>query len=401
MAPVIGPALFLLIMWLVFQTTTTLASPLQRWLSTAISGPISHGVSALMNLIGSGGTWVEGFLINGVIAGVGIVLTFVPLLTMIFLFLAVLESSGYLARVAVMTDRVMARLGLPGHAFLPLVVGFGCNVPALIATRNLTNRKQRLMTIMLIPLTACSARLTVFAMMGSMFFGRWAGTVVFAMYLASLVFVVVCGLVLRKTLWRAVGTSVVIFDLPAYRIPPWRSIWATTWDRLSDFLKTAGGIVVGAVILVWLFQAIPVGPGTFGHVEVGDSLYAWLASSVAPLFSPAGFGTWEIVAALVVGLVAKEAVISSWAQTFGAQGVDLGDIGEHLQATLEISSGGHAYAAILAFMVYLLAYTPCVATFATQVREIGWKWSAVGMIFQLVVASLAAIAVFQVLRLIL
>ncbi|MCL1907162.1 MAG: ferrous iron transporter B [Propionibacteriaceae bacterium] len=401
LAPVFGPLFFLVVMWLVFQLTTTLASPLQKWLSTLLTGPVAGGTSALMNTIGLGGTWMEGLVVDGLIAGVGMVLTFLPMMTMMFLLLAGLEHSGYLARAAVLTDRVMGILGLPGQAFLPLVVGFGCNVPALMATRDLPQRHQRLMTALLIPFTACSARLTVFIMLGSMFFGRWAGTVVFGMYLVSLGYVVLAGLLMRKTLWRTIGEQPLVFDLPAYQIPRFQPIWFIAWARIKDFLQTAGGIIVAAVIGVWFLQAIPVHGGSFGHVEVTDSLYGWSASLVAPLFSPAGFGNWEAVAALVVGLVAKEAVISSWAQTYGVLGVDLSVLGDHIWMTFEVSSGGHAIAAIVAFMVYLLAYTPCVATFATQVRQVGWKWTAVGMAIQLVMASIAAIVTFQFLRLIL
>ena len=402
LAPVIGPLLFLGVMWIVFQITTSVAAPLQDWLGDFFAGPVSQGASWLINAIGLGQTWVEGLVVNGLIAGVGMLLTFVPLMTLMFILLALLEDSGYLARAAVLTDRVMGSLGLPGRAFLPLVVGFGCNVPAISATRVLSTPKQRLLTVLLIPFTACTARLTVFVMLGTVFFGRWAGTAVFVMYLVSILLVILGGLALRSTLWRRMPSEPLVIDLPPYQTPTWRLTLSVTWVRLRGFLETAGGIIVAAVILVWLFQAIPVNGGTFGQIEVADSLYAWLAQSVAPLFRPAGFGNWETVSALVVGFVAKEAVISSWGQTYGLANLEnMSLLGDHIRMTFEISSGGHPIAAIIAFMVYFLAYTPCVATLAAQVREVGWKWTCFGIILQLATATVISIIVFQVLRLIL
>ncbi|MCL2784272.1 MAG: ferrous iron transporter B, partial [Propionibacteriaceae bacterium] len=314
--------------------------------------------------------------------------------------LAILEDSGYLARAAVLTDRVMGTLGLPGQAFLPLVVGFGCNVPAIAATRVLSTKRHRLLTVLLIPYTACSARLTVFVMLGTVFFGNWAGTAVFVMYLVSILLVILGGLVLRSTLVRTMGREPLVIDLPAYQVPTLRLTWSVTWVRLKGFLQNAGGIIVVAVILIWAIQAIPMDGSAFGHVDVENSLYAWMARTVAPMFNPAGFGSWETVAALVVGFVAKEAVISSWGQTYGIANLDdISILGDHIRTAFEISSGGHTMAAVAAFMVYLLAYTPCVATLAAQRREVGWKWTGVGMALQLAVATAMAIAVFQLGRL--
>jgi len=401
LAPVLGPLVFLAVMWAVFQVTTAVATPLQNLLSGLFAGPVSSGVSWVLSAVGLGNTWVEGLLVHGVVAGVGMLLSFTPLLVLMFILLALLEDSGYLARAAVLTDRVMGLLGLPGQAFLPLIVGFGCNVPAITAARDLPNARQRLLTIMLIPFTACSGRLTVFVMMGTIFFGRWAGTAVFVMYVVSILLVVLAGLIWRRALWRRLGTQPRVVDLPPYRLPGVRQTAASVWARLKDFLRTVSGIIVGMVTLVWLLQAIPSGPGSFGHVGVEDSLFAWLARGVAPLFSPAGFGSWQIVSALAVGFVAKEAIISSWGQTYAAAApADLAAIGGHLRLAFEASTGGHALVGVAAFMVYLLAYTPCAATLASQRRAIGWRWTALGVLVQLAIASLLAILVFQIGRLI-
>lgn len=399
-APVVGPLLFLGVMWVVFQATTTLAAPLQNALGTFVSGPVSSAGGWAVDTLGLGRTPVHGLVVDGVIAGVGMLLTFVPLMALMFLLLAVLEDSGYMARAAVVTDRMMSRLGLPGRAFLPIVVGFGCNVPAVAATRILPNARHRVLTALLVPFTSCSARLTVYVLLATTFFPAHAGTVVFAMYLVSILLVVLVGLGLRATLWRAVGADPLVIDLPPYQRPTLRLSLSVTWLRLQGFLRTASGIIVATVVVVWLLQSIPVGPGSFGDVPVSGSLYAELSQAVSPLLAPAGFGQWEAVSALVVGFVAKEAVISSWAQTYAlaepASSHDPGALGVQLHQTFQVASGGHTGVAVAAFMVFLLAYTPCVATLAAQRRELGMRWTVFGVGLQLVVAWTLAVLVFQV-----
>jgi ferrous iron transport protein B len=399
-APVLGPLLFLGVMWLVFQATTSLAAPLQDALGAFVSGPVSSAGGWLVDTVGLGSTPVRGLVVDGVIAGVGMLLTFVPLMALMFLLLAVLEDSGYLARAAVVTDRMMSRLGLPGRAFLPIVVGFGCNVPAVAATRILPNARHRVLTALLVPFTSCSARLTVYMLLATTFFPAHAGSVVFAMYVVSILLVVVVGLGLRATLWRAVGADPLVIDLPPYQRPTLRLSLSVTWLRLQGFLRTASGIIVATVVVVWLLQSIPVGAGSFGDVPVSGSLYAELSRAVSPLLAPAGFGQWEAVSALLVGFVAKEAVISSWAQTYAlaepASAHDPGALGVQLHQTFAVASGGHTAAAVAAFMVFLLAYTPCVATLSAQRRELGMRWTMFGVGLQLVVAWTLAVLVFQV-----
>ena len=401
MHPVVGPAVFLAVMWVVFQLTTSVAAPLQDALDSLFSGPLSDAAAALLGAVGLGGSWVEGLVVDGLIAGVGMLLTFAPLMALMFVLLAVLEDSGYMARAAVVTDRLMRRIGLPGKAFLPLVVGFGCNVPAIAATRILSNPRQRILTALLVPFTSCSARLTVYVLLGTIFFGTAAGTVVFAMYLVSILFVVGVGFALRRTLWRTMGAEPLVLDLPPYHWPTARLTALVAWDRLRGFLRTASGIIVATVCAVWLLQAIPARPGeTFGAVGVQDSAYGVAAQAVAPVFAPAGFGQWQTASALVVGFVAKEAVISSWAQTYAVEdpeaGGDTQGLSREIRAAFEQSSGGHTLPAVWAFLVFLLAYTPCVATLAAQRREIGLGWTVFGVGVQLVAAWVMAVLVFQV-----
>ena len=402
-APILGPALFLALMWLVFQITTSVAAPLQDALDAWVAGPISAAASWLMSAIGLGGTWVEGFVVDGLIAGVGMLLTFVPLMALMFVLLGILEDSGYMARAAVVTDRLMRRIGLPGRAFLPLIVGFGCNVPAISGTRVLSDSRQRLLTTLLVPFTSCTARLTVYVLVAATFFGAAAGTVVFGMYVLSILLVVLVGLLLRRTLIKRIGNDPLVIDLPAYHVPGARVVASVSWIRLQGFLRTAGGIIVVTVAAVWLLSSIPVnGNGSFADTPVEDSAYAAIAESAAPAFAPAGFGDWHATSALITGFVAKEAVVSSWAQTYALEEpeelTEPGSLGDQLMADFTRTSGGHPEAAALAFLVFLLAYTPCVATLAAQKREIGLRWTVIGVGMQLAVAWVLAVVTFQVLR---
>lgn len=403
--PVLGPILFLAVMWAVFFITTTVAGPLQDGLEAFITGPVSAAARSLLP-----DHWlVSGLLVDGLIGGVGMVLTFAPLLALMFLCLAVLEDSGYMARAAVVTDRVMRAIGLPGKAFIPIVVGYGCNVPAISATRVLGDVRHRILTCLLIPFTSCSARLIVFMMLAQVFFPGHAGSAVFAMYLLSIALVVLVGLALRRTVWRAMPSEALVIDLPAYQLPTLKLTVSVMWVRLKGFLHTAGGIIVATVVVIWLLMSIPV---TGGHsfneeaVPPQDSAYGAVSKAMSPVFAPAGFDSWSLTGPLVTGFVAKETLISTWAQTYAVEDVTddapeaqaESPLASHIRADFDAASGGHGLAAVWAYMVFLLAYTPCVATVAAQRREIGWKWTLIGFALQLATAWILAVGVFQVLK---
>ena len=403
--PVLGPILFLAVMWAVFFITTTVAGPLQDGLEAFITGPVSAAARSILP-----DNWlITGLLVDGLIGGVGMVLTFAPLLALMFLCLAVLEDSGYMARAAVVTDRVMRAIGLPGKAFIPIVVGYGCNVPAISATRVLGDVRHRILTCLLIPFTSCSARLIVFMMLAQVFFPAHAGSAVFAMYVLSIALVVLVGLALRRTVWRAMPAEALVIDLPAYQLPTFRLTISVMWVRLKGFLHTAGGIIVATVVVIWLLMSIPV---TGGHsfneeaVPPQDSAYGAVAQAMSPVFAPAGFGSWSLTGPLVTGFVAKETLISTWAQTYAVEDVTddapeeqaESPLASHIRADFDAASGGHGLAAVWAYMVFLLAYTPCVATVAAQRREIGWKWTLIGFALQLGSAWILAVGVFQVLK---
>ncbi|AZA08645.1 ferrous iron transport protein B [Corynebacterium pseudopelargi] len=407
--PVFGPLLFLACMWLVFQITTTVAAPLQDSLESFFSGPVSDAARSFLETIGLSQPFFTGLIVDGLIGGVGMVLTFAPLMALMFLILAVLEDSGYMSRAAVVTDRLMKAIGLPGKAFIPLIVGFGCNVPAISATRVLGQPRQRLLTALLIPFTSCSARLTVYVMLATTFFPDHAGSVVFAMYVISIALVILVGLGMKHTLWRRMGTEPLVIDLPVYQLPGLRLAFSVMWVRLKGFLHTAGGIIVATVTVVFLLQSTPM-VGGYGFADEDlppqDSVYGRVSETIAPVFEPAGFGSWSISGTLLTGFVAKEAVISSWAQTYQLEDVTDEDPNEQASSPLaqavrqdfKEASGGHTIAAVWAFMIFLLSYTPCVATLAAQKREIGTKWMLFGMVIQLTSAWILAVATFHLLK---
>ncbi|MFD8949161.1 ferrous iron transport protein B [Streptomyces xanthophaeus] len=395
-----GIPFFLAVMWGVFQATTTLAKPLQDGLGALVGGPVSGGAERLLDAAHAPG-WLTGLLVDGLINGVGQLLTFVPLMVIMFALLALLEDSGYFARAAFVADRLMRTLRLPGRAFLPLVVGFGCNVPAFAGTRILSRRSHRLLVGLLIPYTSCTARLAVYVMIAGVFFGSSSGTVVFLLYVASVLLVVGMGLLLRPLLFPRMREEPLVLELPPYRLPTLRVTGVQVRRRLGAFLRTAGGIIVVTAAGVWLLMVVPAGAAAgagFGRVGVEQSAFGRITEAAAPVMAPAGFGDWHATAALGTGLIAKEGVVSTLAQTYSAEEDGGPRLRASLHATFEGSSGGHPEAAALAFLVFVLAYTPCMATVAAQRAEIGTRLTLIGLGVQLAAAWLLATGVFQIAR---
>ncbi len=398
--PWFGVPVFLAVMWAMFQLATTVAGPLIDGVDGLVNGTLADWVRGWL----PGPSWLEGLLVDGVLAGVGTVLSFAPLMAIVFLALAVLEDSGYLARAAFVADRAMRAIGLDGRAMLPLVVGFGCNLPALSATRTLPNARSRLLTGLLVPYTSCPARLTVYILLSGIFFPDQAGTAIFAMYVASIALVVLGGLALRRTLFRDLHREPLVLALPAYQRPRIRALLLSAWSRVASFVTKAGTIIIGTLTVVWLLMAVPVaGQHTIGDVPVQDSAYGRAAEAIAPVFAPAGFDDWHMSAALATGFVAKEVVVGSFAQSYAVDEPDdpsqAGDLGARIRSTFEATSDGHAAAAALAFMVFVLAYTPCLATVGEQRRLFGWRWTLGAVGVQIALAWVLAVAVFQVGRL--
>lgn len=411
--PVIGVLVFLAVLFVVFQATTTLASPMQDWIDVTFRGWCTDGLDLLLGLFGpsvSGG-WLRSLLVDGLLDGVVTVLTFIPVMGIMFLLLSILEDSGYMARAAFVMDRAMRALGLDGRAFLPIIVGFGCNLPALAATRTLSDSRQRVLTGMLVPFAACSARLSVFLVLAHAFFPKYAGLVVFLMYVASVMVILLVGVLLRHTMFRGLEPEPLMLALPAYQCPRALQLARSVLLRLWGFIRGASVIIISMITALWLLQGIPVtaNAGGFAHVDdVHDSAYGVLADAVAPVFAPAGFDDWHASAALITGFVAKEVVVGSMSQSYHADESDdaasqqagEGTLGQKLRASFDQSSHGHGKAAAIAFLLFTLAYTPCLATVAEMRRQFGTKVAARSVLLSLAVAYVIAIIAFQTLRLI-
>lgn len=411
--PVLGIVAFLAILFLVFQATTTLAAPIQDWFDVSLRAWCTEGLDRLFGLFGPNATdsWLYSLLTDGVLDGVITVLTFIPTMGIMFLMLSILEDSGYMARAAFVMDRAMRALGLDGRAFLPIIIGFGCNLPALAATRTLQDSRQRVLTGMLIPFAACSARLSVFLVLAHAFFPKYAGIVVFLMYVASITIILLIGVLLRHTMFRGLKPEPLMLALPAYQCPRALQLIRSVLIRLWQFIRGASVIIISMIMALWLLQGIPMtaNAGGFAHVDdVHDSAYGVLADTISPVFAPAGFDDWHASAALVTGFVAKEVVIGSMSQSYHADESDdanvqrngEGMLGQKMRDSFDRSSHGHGKAAAIAFLLFTLAYTPCLATVAEMRRQFGTKIAARSVCLSLLTAYALAVVTFQVLRLV-
>lgn len=397
----LGIPIFLVVMWVVFKLTIDVSAPLLAALDNFISGPLTQGVQVVLGGIGLADTWLEGLVVDGILAGVGGLLAFVPVLFALYVVLAVLEDSGYMARAAFVMDGLMMKMGLPGKSFLPMMVGFGCTVPAIYATRTLENEKDRLLTALLVPFMSCGARLPVYVLFAAIFFPTRAGWVVFSLYLLGVLVAILLGFVLRKSLFDNKEQTPLLMELPPYRFPDLKSVGQQTWNRMSGFLKNAASLILAASMVLWLLMAIPAGSsaGRFGAVDNDQSLFARISGLVAPALKPLGFGTWEAGSALITGFVAKELVVTSLAQTYQAPAASTTDpAGDHRQSIYQsFTTTGNGYPALagLAFMIFVLLYTPCIATVSAIRQEFGTRWMWRSIVGQLAIAWLAAFLVFQ------
>lgn len=411
--PVFGIVMFLTVMYLVFQATTTLAGPMQDWFDVTVRGWLAAMVDTVFSWFGPAAStgWAHALVVDGVLDGVVTVLTFIPPMGIMFLLLSLLEDSGYLARAAFVMDRAMRTIGLDGRAFLPIIVGFGCNLPALAATRTLPDSRQRVLTGMLIPFSSCSARLSVYLVLAYAFFRAHAGSVVFLMYVLSVAVILLVGLLLRHTKFRGLKPEPFAMSLPPYQCPRLVMLIRSVLGRLWGFVRGASSVIVTMIVALWVLQGIPATPGagSFGQVEdVHDSLYGVVADAVAPVFTPAGFGDWHASAALITGFVAKEVVVGSMSQSYNVAGGDdateqrqgEGTLGARLSESFDASSGGHGRAAAAAFLLFVLAYTPCLATVAELKRQYGFRTMLQTVGLSLTVAYVLAVVAFQLLRLV-
>lgn len=284
---VAGPLLLFTVMYLVFRLVTDVSAPYVDWIDAVLAGTVGPWVAAGLSAVGLGGTWVEHLAVDGIVGGVGDMLAFVPVIVVLYAVLGLLEDSGYLARAAYLTDRAMGPMGLPGKSVLPLVVGFGCNVPALLAARVLDRPRDRLLTALLVPFVSCTARLPVYVLLAAALFPGLEGVVVLALYATSVAAVFAVGVVLRHTLMRGTERAPFVLELPPYRRPSIRTVWTQTRQRSAAFVRKAGTVILAASIAVWFLLAIPVrGDVAFGEVGLDDSLFGAGAEKVGVVFTP-------------------------------------------------------------------------------------------------------------------
>lgn len=443
----LGIPLFLAMMWIVFKITTDVSGPFVDWIDGVMSGPVTGWLVSLLSAIHLDNTWLESLLVDGIIAGIGGVLVFVPVLMSLYLALALLEDSGYMARAAFVMDRLMKMLGLHGKSFVPMIVGFGCTVPALSATRTLDNERDRILTGLLVPFMSCSARLPVYILLATIFFPQHAGLVVFCIYMVGIVTAFVLGIVLKHTLFKQKQQDPFIIEMTSYRMPTFKNVWSYMWERTTSFIRNVWSLIMAASIVIWFLSAIPTqGTGSFARVDLHQSAFASTAGALTPIFTPLGFGSWETSGAMVSGLVAKEMIVSTMSQIYGVQsdeteeiegipeqsslphdlwfivtsfgeattdsikalpmivGINLfaaedeapdSDLERAVRESFEQSSGGHSALAALACMIFVLLYTPCMATIAAERKELGARWMWFSIVGQFALAWGIAFVVFQ------
>ena len=425
----LGLPIFFAVMYIIFRLVIDVSSPFLHWTDALINGPVAHWLSLLLDLLRVP-AWIHSVLIDGIVAGVGGVLVFVPGLLILYFFLALLEDSGYMSRAAFVMDRFMRIVGLHGKSFIPMILGFGCAVPAIYATRTIASRRDRVLTALLVPLMSCSARLPVYVVFGLAFFGTRAGTVIWAMYALGIVVAMIAGMVFTQTILKPDVSSAFVLELPPYRQPALKSVLIHMWENTREFVRKAGTTILSASIVMWILLNLP-----WGVVNQRDSYFGKFSAAIAPVFIPLGFGNWETGGALVSGFMAKEIVVSTMSQIYLGDGqttavepvmfreeitsigtgfvdagissgkillsilpgVDLTDKssqGEDTALSLALRDNFSTLGA-LSLLVFVLLYVPCVATLGAIKHEFGTSWAVTSAIYQTVVAWIFAFLVYQ------
>lgn len=432
----LGIPTFLAAMWLVFKLTFDISKPFMDWIDAMKTGPFTRWTEAILGLI-SAPAWTISLATEGIIGGVGFVLVFVPVIFAMMFFITFLEGSGYMARAAFVMDRAMHSMGLHGKSFIPMVLGFGCNVPAIYATRTLENTKDKALTALLIPLMSCGARLPVYVLFTGVFFTANAGTVLWSLYVIGIVLAVLMGIIFKKTLFKG-EAPMFIMELPPYRLPSFKSLMIHTWEKGKHFLIKAGTYILAVSILVWVLLNVP-----WGVEQKKDSYLGKAGQVIAPVFEPLGFGNWEAASSLITGIIAKEIVVGTLGEIYTVQQTssateqqkiedeesptltdDLKEIGtsfvaaagdsfKNVFSTFGISSitadedeeqaglktviqGAYTPLSAYAFMVFLLLYMPCVVVAIAMRQEFGtWKWFGIAFAYQIVLAWVVAFVIYQ------
>lgn len=384
-----GIPVFLGIMALVFFLTFFIGDWIKGFFELGI-GWLSNAAQNGLDSVGANRI-ITSLVVDGIIGGVGMILTFLPNIFILFLALAFLEDSGYMSRVAYVMEGLMSKLGLSGKAFIPMLLGFGCTVPAIMASRALENKRDRIKVMLVTPFMSCSARLTVYILFAEMFFGGYAMLAAYSMYVIGIVVAIGISAILHL-IDKKQNANYLIIELPEYKMPDLRTVGIYVWEKVKDYLVKAGTTIFIATIIIWAL--LYFGPQGFAE-DMSDSFGAYIGKFLVPVFAPIGLGFWQIVVALIAGISAKEVVVSSCAVLFGIANASSA---EGMQAFASVlSSIGFGQLNAFCLMVFCLLYIPCAATLATIHKESkSWKWTGFVALFQLIVAWVITFAVYQI-----
>lgn len=380
---VLGLPVFLAFMYLTFKLTFDwLGSPLSDLLDSFFSGPLTDWLSSGLDAI-QASSFLRAVVLDGIVSGVGGVLVFVPQIFILFLLISFIEDSGYMARVTMVMDKLMEAVGLNGKAFIPMIIGFGCNVPGVMAARTIEQPKERLLTILLMPLMSCSARLAVYSLFVGTFFESNQAVIVLTLYVLGIVVSLLLAKLFTKTIFRHEETMFIV-ELPPYRVPQLLALSRNTWEKGKGFIHKAGTLIFGGSVAIWFLGY--AGPSGLG-VDMDNSFLAYIGKGLAPLLAPLGFGTWQAGAALLTGFLAKEVVVSAMNIIYATPDIDslknlLADYFTPLQA--------------FSFMVFLLLYVPCLATVGSIRKEtLSAKWTWFSILYGLIVAYVITFIIYQ------
>lgn len=377
--------IFLAIMMLIFYITFGLVGNyFKSWAEFLINDIIGNAIEKLLISLNAS-SWAKSLILDGVVKGVGSVISFFPQIMILFTLLSVLEDSGYMARAAFITDKMLRKIGLSGKAFVPLLMGFGCSVPAVLGTRILEHDKDKKLTILMIPFMSCSAKMPVYSMFISAFFPSHQPIIIFSIYLLGILVAIFTAFLFKNTILKG-KEAPFIMELPEYKLPTLKNLSLHVWERLKDFLVKAGTVLVGATIVIWFLQSFNFSLHTVQ--DSSDSILAYLGAKIAPIFTLCGFNDWKASVALISGIIAKESVVSTSAILYNTEA----SMGLH-HALSQHFSMLSAYS----FMVFVLLYTPCVAALSAIRKEMkSVKWTTISILYQLITAWFVSALVFQI-----
>ncbi|WP_407432082.1 ferrous iron transport protein B [Methanobrevibacter sp.] len=377
---ILAPFIFIFLMWLMFQLTFLIGDPFEQLINQAFNMLGSWVASFISNY------YLKAFICDALIGGVGGVISYLPIIFMMFLFLSILEDCGYLARAAFTLDIVMHKIvGLHGKAFIPMILGFGCGVPAIMATRTLESESDRILAMMLVPFMSCTARLPIYAIFTAAFFSQHKGTIMLLMYGLGIVVALIVAAIFKRTIFKGMSSPFVM-ELPTYKLPSLKGVLLHTWEKAKGFLKKAGTLILVCSMVLWALSIFPMGVN-YGS---GDSYLGMIGNAIAPIFTPLGFGTWQAAVAIISGLAAKEVVVASFGTIAGMEEIDEEGMSPFLHDLFTPLSA-------FSFMAFTLLYTPCIATIGAIRQETNSnKWPIIMCAITLTTAYVVSFLIFNV-----